>query len=339
MVSTFTTNKYIEKPGNNDYINNWNVPLNSDMDVLDAALGSAVGVSTINTNVALTIEQARNQRIVIQGALTANVSILIPFVSGSTTVAIGGMWIVDNQTTGAFTVTVKTAVAGSTGVTVGSNNRAIIYSDGNNCKYAEDARVVFPQPLTTTSTPQFASLGVGVAATGVSGELKTAGQIIAGGPIGVTGAITASGAITTASNLSATGTLVVTGAATCNSTLNVAGAMATNSNFNAGGNIVAGGNVTAFSDARLKENIEPIKDALTKISNLVGVQYTRKDNGEQQIGLIAQDVQKEFPEVVVQGEEYLSVAYGNLVSVLIEAIKELNQKVVALEATIDGKGQ
>jgi len=42
MVSTFTTNKYIEKPGNNDYINNWNVPLNSDMDVLDAAFGFGI---------------------------------------------------------------------------------------------------------------------------------------------------------------------------------------------------------------------------------------------------------------------------------------------------------
>ena len=39
------------------------------------------------------------------------------------------------------------------------------------------------------------------------------------------------------------------------------------------------------------------------------------------------------------GDEYLSVAYGNLVSALIEAIKELNQKVVALEAAVDGKAQ
>lgn len=340
MTSTFTTNKYIEKPGNNDYINNWNVPLNSDMDVLDAALGSAFAVSTINTDVYLTILEARNQRIVIQGALTANVSILIPFVSGSVTTAIGGMWIVDNQTTGAFTVTVKTVVAGSTGVTVGANNRAIVYSDGTNCKYAEDARVVFPQDLATSSTTaQFASLGVGVAPTGVSGQLKTAGQIISGGAIGVTGTITASGAITTASNLSVTGTSAVTGAATFGSTVTATGALVTNGNFNAGGNIVAGGNVTAFSDERLKENIKPIENALVRVSNLVGVQYTRKDSGEQQIGLIAQDVQKEFPEVVMQGDEYLSVAYGNLVSALIEAIKELNQKVGALEAAVHGKAQ
>jgi hypothetical protein len=194
MVSTFTTNKYIEKPGNNDYINNWNVPLNSDMDVLDAALGSAFSVSTINTDVYLTLQDARNQRIVIQGALTANVNIFIPYVSGSTTVAVGGMWIVDNQTTGAFTVTIKTVVAGSTGVLCGQGVRSLVFSNGTNCYFADD-RVIpvsLPQNLATTSTTtQFASLGVGVAASGTAGVLTTAGAINASGAITSTGNIIA----------------------------------------------------------------------------------------------------------------------------------------------------
>lgn len=194
MVSTFTTNKYIEKPGNNDYINNWNVPLNSDMDVLDAALGSAFSVSTINTDVYLTLQDARNQRIVIQGALTANVNIFIPYVSGSTTVAVGGMWIVDNQTTGAFTVTIKTVVAGSTGVLCGQGVRSLVFSNGNNCYFADDrvVPVALPQNLATTSTTtQFASLGVGVAASGTAGVLTTAGAINASGAISSTGNIIA----------------------------------------------------------------------------------------------------------------------------------------------------
>jgi hypothetical protein len=194
MVSTFTTNKYIEKPGNNDYINNWNVPLNSDMDVLDAALGSAFAVSTINTDVYLNLQDARNQRIVIQGALTANVNIFIPYVSGSTTTAIGGMWIVDNQTTGSFTVTIKTVVAGSTGVLCGQGVRSLVFSNGTNCYYADD-RVVpvsLPQNLAPSSTTtQFASLGVGVAASGTSGVLTTAGAINASGAITSTGNIIA----------------------------------------------------------------------------------------------------------------------------------------------------
>lgn len=194
MVSTFTTNKYIEKPGNNDYINNWNVPLNSDMDVLDAALGSAFSVSTINTDVYLTLQDARNQRIVIQGALTANINIFIPYVSGSTTVAVGGMWIVDNQTTGAFTVTIKTVVAGSTGVLCGQGVRSLVFSNGNNCYFADDrvVPVALPQNLATTSTTtQFASLGVGVAASGTAGVLTTAGAINASGAISSTGNIIA----------------------------------------------------------------------------------------------------------------------------------------------------
>ena len=194
MVSTFTTNKYIEKPGNNDYINNWNVPLNSDMDVLDAALGSAFSVSTINTSVYLTLQDARNQRIVIQGALTASVNIFIPYVSGSTAVAVGGMWVVDNQTTGAFTVTIKTVVAGSTGVLCGQGVRSLVFSNGNNCYFADDRviPVALPQDLATTSTTtRFASLGIGVAASGTAGVLTTAGAINASGAITSTGNIIA----------------------------------------------------------------------------------------------------------------------------------------------------
>lgn len=92
------------------------------------------------------------------------------------------------------------------------------------------------------------------------------------------------------------------------------------------GNFTANGNVTAYSDIRLKKDIRVIPDALAKVEQLSGVTYERIDSGERQTGLIAQEVQKVLPEAV-SGDDMLSVAYGNLVGLLIEAIKELNHKV------------
>jgi hypothetical protein len=96
------------------------------------------------------------------------------------------------------------------------------------------------------------------------------------------------------------------------------------------GNFTAAGNVTAYSDERLKSNIVTIPDALEKVKALRGVNFTK--DGEASTGVIAQEVQKVIPEVVHEGDEYLSVAYGNLVGVLIEAVKELSAEVEALKA-------
>jgi hypothetical protein len=98
------------------------------------------------------------------------------------------------------------------------------------------------------------------------------------------------------------------------------------------GNLVAGGTVTANSDEKLKENIKTIENALDKVLSLRGVEYDRIDTGDHQIGVIAQEVEKIIPEVVYPKSpapdyETKSVAYANLIGLLIEAVKELNQKI------------
>ena len=98
-----------------------------------------------------------------------------------------------------------------------------------------------------------------------------------------------------------------------------------NSGNNLSGSFTATGNITAFSDERLKENIETIEGALDKVSQMRGVTYKYKselNDCQRGTGVIAQEIQQVMPEVVEEGE-YLSVAYGNLVGVLIEAVKEL----------------
>lgn len=100
------------------------------------------------------------------------------------------------------------------------------------------------------------------------------------------------------------------------------------------GTATATGDVVAFSDRRLKDNIETIPNALEKVEAMRGVTFTRKDTGKESIGLIAQEVEEVIPEVVNNEGEYKGVAYGNLVGVLIEAIKELSAEVKELKAKL-----
>lgn len=105
------------------------------------------------------------------------------------------------------------------------------------------------------------------------------------------------------------------------------------------GALTVTGDITAFatlawSDARLKENVEPLQDCLAKINQMQGVSYTFKPSGKKQVGLIAQEVLDIIPEVVELDNDYYSVSYPNLVAVLIEAVKELNSRVEDLERRV-----
>lgn len=100
------------------------------------------------------------------------------------------------------------------------------------------------------------------------------------------------------------------------------------------GNWVASGNVTAYSDIRLKTDLTSIRGALEKVQLLTGYTYTRRDSGERHTGLVAQDVQRVLPEAVhLNPDGYLSVAYGNMVGLLVEAVKTLAEKVKKLEGS------
>ena len=101
------------------------------------------------------------------------------------------------------------------------------------------------------------------------------------------------------------------------------------STFSVLGNMIVSGTVTQNSDERLKTGIRPLENSLEKLSRINGVRYFWKDpkkDPSEQIGVIAQDVEKEFPELVkTDGNGIKSVEYANLVSPLIEAVKELKK--------------
>ena len=108
------------------------------------------------------------------------------------------------------------------------------------------------------------------------------------------------------------------------------------------GSIVSSGTVTANSDIKLKTNIKTIDNAIAKVLQLRGVEYDRLDmDNEHQIGVIAQEVEKVIPEVVKDNVQYdpetgeedtiKSVNYGNMVALLIEAVKEQNATINTLK--------
>ena len=100
---------------------------------------------------------------------------------------------------------------------------------------------------------------------------------------------------------------------------------------------VTAANITGSSDQSLKDNVSPITDALKKVIALQGVTYNRNDMDDypEQIGLIAQHVANVVPQVVHQQDNgLLSLAYGNLTALLIEAIKELSGEVEHLRALV-----
>ena len=102
--------------------------------------------------------------------------------------------------------------------------------------------------------------------------------------------------------------------------------------------ITATGDITANSDISLKDNITPIPNALDKLLQIRGVTYNRNDieDNPRQTGVIAQEVETVLPEVVSEDALGIkSVAYGKMVGLLIEAIKEQQARIDALEERLN----
>ena len=90
-----------------------------------------------------------------------------------------------------------------------------------------------------------------------------------------------------------------------------------------------------ISDISFKENVNPIKDALGKVSQMNGVSFDWKATGEPSIGLIAQEVEKVFPELVSTDDQgFKSIDYGRLTAPLIEAVKQQQEQIDELKAEI-----
>lgn len=218
-----------------------------------------------------------------------------------------------NSTNPSGYITASGSISGSSGSCTGNAATATRWATGRTIALTGD--------VTGTSTAFDGSAAMSFAAT-----LANSG-VAAGTYTKVT--VDAKGRVTTGASLASadvTGALGYTPA-------NKAGESFTGA-ISVAGTITASGDITAYSDARLKTDVATIPNALELVQRLRGVSFTRIDTGLRGVGVIAQELAEVLPEAVQEHENGLSsVAYGNLVGVLIEAVKELSAKVTVVDSS------
>jgi len=295
VTSSFTSGKlYLEEPGNGDYVDVWDQPLNSNFTSTAAVVA---GVTTINlastgsttlTNGLLSARPYNNLAIVLTGSIGAGVTVSIPN-------GVGGFWVVHNQTSQTVTLQYSTP---SVTAPITAGYKTIIWGDGSGNVRSMDSVGFLP---------------------------------LSGGTMSGNLTITNTTPTVTLTDTDGTNFALYNNSNVCGIYNNTSAAWGFY--VDASGNLTATGNVTAYSDERIKKNVSTIEDAVEIVKQLRGVRYTRRDNEQRGIGVIAQEVKKVLPELVNEGESgKLSVSYGNLCGVLIEAVKTLTKRIEELES-------
>jgi hypothetical protein len=116
------------------------------------------------------------------------------------------------------------------------------------------------------------------------------------------------------------------------------------------GSIYTTGTYESSSDARFKEDVEPLTDSLSTIMKLRGVEFSWKQeeypeynfSEDRQIGFIAQEIAEVLPEVVNKSDDndgFYSVSYGRIVPILVEAVKELKAENELLKEKLKTQNQ
>lgn len=102
------------------------------------------------------------------------------------------------------------------------------------------------------------------------------------------------------------------------------------------GNITASGDIVSTSDISLKENVQPILNPIEKVKELNGYTFNRIGQQKRSVGLMAQEVEKVLPEAVMKNRDGIkSLAYGNLIALLVETVKEQQKQIDELRKNID----
>jgi hypothetical protein len=229
-----------------------------------------------------------------------------------------------------------------TGITSGQVTTALGYTPYNSTN---------PNGYTTNTGTVTSVSGTGtVSGLTLSGTVTGSGSLTLGGTLSLTsGQVTTALGYTPYNSTNPNGYIsAVPNASTQVSSLGVGTAAS-----GTGGEIRATNNITAFfsSDARLKENVRNIPNALDKVSAIGGKlfawtdEYIASHGGEdayflpkESFGVIAQDVEQVFPEAVrTRDDGYLAVDYEKMCALAFQAIKELQQQVLELQTQLKDK--
>ena len=169
------------------------------------------------------------------------------------------------------------------------------------------------------------------------------GALVVTGGVGVSKTVTATSVAAGTVRLDAENNQITTDSGDLNINCATGSKISVKTNTEINGNLNVTGDITAFyspSDERWKDNIEPIQNSLNKVIGISGNTFTWNEKSQQptgmtDIGVIAQEVHTVLPEAVLDRGDHMSVNYQKLIPLLIEAIKDLNNKIDDLEERID----
>ena len=318
------------------------------------AIGNGSNTVTLgNTNILKTVLRGSVEAPSFTGSLQGTASYVDGAnVNGAVTQATTASYIAGHKVDGAVT-TALTASYIDTGVT----DSYVLYSDngiiaGNSGFTFDDTTGTATITSTNSTTPslQIATTENTPVTNDVLGEIEgytTSGSFALGGLRWVVDGTWGGGEYPTRLEFQTLGASPATTKFTIknNGKIGIGTTNPTNGFVEINGAAGAGSNVSLYasnaivenSDARVKTNITTIENALDKVDAIRGVTYNKinNPNGPRSMGVIAQELQEILPEVVYQSEDEsgnLSVSYGNIVGVLIEAIKELRAKIEELKS-------
>lgn len=309
MANTYTPTYNLLKPEVGSDTNAWGTHINSDLDLVDMHMLSRA----LTTSQTVSGPLVFNQTLRVNGAVTFDNTLLVTGTSNFNSVSASGA--------ASFGSTMSVTGNATFGGTFGLTGSAILSGTltvGGAASFSGTTSVQTPTTSAHATTKAYVD-----AADALKFDL-------AGGTI--TGDVIISN---TMPSLFLTDTdgynyKVFNNGNTCGIWRVAAAAWAFNTDTS--GNFTSVGNITAYSDARLKKDVVTIPDALAITKSLRGVFYNRIEDDKPGVGVIAQETRVVLPQVVHENDGTLSVAYGNIVGVLIEAVKELSAKVEALEA-------
>lgn len=363
-ISTAISNLVDSAPGTLDTLNELAAALGDDPNFATTVTNSIATKVTTGSSEYIKGATVSNDTITFTRGDNTTFSVT---TSDANTVYAGWNLLTDGTSRGAITSAENVNFIGGTNVSIAysATNNAMTFSatDTNTWRPVEDV-------LTSTSTTNSLSANQGrVLKAAVDGKLASTANAVSASKLATARTITVSGAVTGSTSFDGSGNVTITTTATSDPVLTLTGdvtgsatftnlgnasltatvandshnhtylyngatarATATTTGVSINGALVASGDVTAYSDERLKDNIEVIADAGAKVAALRGVTFTHKDTGVESTGLIAQDVKAVLPEATTTDEDgMIAVKYGNLVGLLVEAVKELQAEVKALK--------
>jgi hypothetical protein len=322
MASTYTTNLGFEKQGDGENANTWGLRLNQNViDLVDQAVaGYAVVTLTSGVETSLTVpdgqlSSGRSSSIEFIGFIDADTTVVVP--------ALEKTYFVFNSITGSGNIYLKNSGAATLTTVTSVGKGMYISTDGTNIRTISQ---IDPAPITASIAANTSAITVLDNTTYKNNVANT----VSAGTFTFTDSAVLSFGTSANSELFNNGSNLYLDINDSQSFLIRDGAdgNATRFTFNvSAGSFTASGDITAFSDERLKDNVETLDG--NKVFNMRGVSFTK--DGKESSGVIAQELEEIAPELVNNTGEYKSVAYGNLVGYLIEAIKILKEEINELK--------